>query len=128
VPTDAHTSELYGFKKLEVWQKSMDLVSLIYKTTQSFPRDELFGLTSQIRRATVSIPANIAEGAGRRSKAEYANHCGIARGSSAEVMTLVEIARREGLIEEQSAADLDRRITQIVQMLTGLIRSLERLH
>ncbi|HEX7870206.1 MAG TPA: four helix bundle protein, partial [Chryseobacterium sp.] len=74
-----------NFKELLVWQKSINFVTEIYETTNSFPRDEMYGLTSQIRRASISIPSNIAEGNSRRSVADYLQFLKIARGSSAEV-------------------------------------------
>ena len=79
------------YEELEVWQKAMELVALIYRLTKGFPREEVYGLTSQLRRAAVSVPSNIAEGQGRRSTKEFLNHLSMARGSLLEVETQTEI-------------------------------------
>ncbi len=83
-----------SFRDLRVWQAGMDLVELIYRLTQKFPSCEVYGLTSQMRRAAVSIPANIAEGHTREHTKEYLNHLSIAQASLAEVQTHIEIAVR----------------------------------
>ena len=82
------------YRELEVWQAGMDLVEVVYAVTRTFPRDELFGLTAQTRRATISVPSNIAEGACRRTTGAFLNHVSIALGSHAEVETCLEIAIR----------------------------------
>src|SRR5690349_21718018 len=82
-----------SFPELQVWQRSMQLAVSIYRLTKDFPREELYGLTSQIRRAAVSIPSNIAEGQGRIGAGEFRQFLGIARGSTCEVQTQFEIAR-----------------------------------
>ena len=82
-----------SFRDLTVWQRAMQLTVAVYKLTQEFPREELYGLTSQIRRSVVSIPSNIAEGQGRASPAEFRQFLAIARGSNCEVQTQLEIAR-----------------------------------
>ncbi len=82
-----------SFRDLQVWQKSMQLTIAIYRLTKDFPREELYGLTSQIRRSAVSVPSNIAEGQGRLNIAEFRQFLGIARGSTCELQTQLEIAR-----------------------------------
>ena len=82
-----------SFRDLLVWQRSMQLAAAIYRLTRDFPREEMFGLTSQLRRAAVSIPSNIAEGHGRLSRAEFRQFLGVSRGSNFELQTQVEIAR-----------------------------------
>jgi four helix bundle protein len=82
-----------SFRELHVWQKSMKLTVAIYQLTRDFPRDEMYGLTSQIRRAAVSVPSNIAEGQGRSSGGEFRQFLGVARGSNCELETQLEIAR-----------------------------------
>ena len=82
-----------SFRDLQVWRKAMQLTVTIYRLTQGFPREEVYGLTSQIRRAAVSVPSNIAEGQGRLSPGEFRQFLGIARGSVCEVQTQLEIAR-----------------------------------
>ena len=91
---------IHSYKELIVWQKSLQFVKLIYKITKVFPKDEQFGLTSQIRRAAVSIPSNIAEGYGRRSHKEYKQFYSIAYGSALEVDTQLVIANEIGYISE----------------------------
>jgi four helix bundle protein len=91
-----------GYKKLEAWKKSMQLVDEIYKLTRSFPKDEIYGLTSQIKRASVSIPCNIAEGIGRNYKKDTIQFLHISRGSLYEVETLLEITRMTASITEKN--------------------------
>jgi four helix bundle protein len=86
-----------SFRELVVWQRSIQLATLIYRLTQSFPREELYGLTSQLRRAAVSVSSNIAEGQGRLSSGEFRQFLGVARGSNFELQTQLEIARQLGL-------------------------------
>ena len=109
-------------EKLDVWIKSLDLVVRIYKATESFPKEEKFGLTSQIRRAAVSVPANIAEGAGRRSEKEFAYFLSNAQGSSSEVETELLIAHRLGYLNPDVFGELQTSLDQIGQMLHGLAR------
>jgi four helix bundle protein len=82
-----------SFRDLDVWKRSIQLTVSVYKLTQEFPKEELYGLTSQMRRAAVSVPSNIAEGHGRLNKNEYRQFLGIARGSNFELQTQIEIAR-----------------------------------
>ena len=109
---------------LIVWQKAMDSVTEIYKVTSSFPSSERFGLTSQIRRAAVSIPSNIAEGHGRKATGAYLHHLSIAHGSLMEVETQLQISARLELINADSLSDLTSRTNEIGKMLNGLSRSL----
>ncbi|OJX31178.1 MAG: four helix bundle protein [Chryseobacterium sp. 36-9] len=113
------------FKELIVWQKSIDLVTKIYKVTEKFPSNEIYGLTSQLRRASVSIPSNIAEGNTRRSKADYVQFLRIARGSCSEVETQIIISKNLGFIDENSFEELSFNIIEISKMLSGLINSLK---
>src|SRR5689334_7896665 len=89
------------YSDLIVWQKAMDFAELVYAATQSWPRDELYGLTSQVRRAAVSVPSNIAEGQGRLSTKEFIHHISIARGSLLEVETQLLLAQRLGYIQTE---------------------------
>ena len=109
-------------EKLDVWEKSIDLVVLIYKATETFPKEEKFGLTSQIRRAAVSVPANIAEGAGRRFEKEFAYFLSNAQGSTSEVETELLIAHRLGYLNRKVFDELQTSLDKIGQMLHGLAR------
>jgi four helix bundle protein len=114
--------EIKSHKDLKVWQESMDLVVEIYKLTKFFPKEEQFGLTSQMRRSSISIPSNIAEGAGRKGSKEFNRFLYIALGSLAEIETQLEIAYRLNYIENNS--EINEKIIYIRRMLTKLIKSL----
>ncbi len=103
----------------------MDLVRKIYASTRSFPKEEMYGITSQVRRAGVSIPANIAEGQARNTKGEFVQFIGIARGSLAELVTLLEISRDLSYLTPQDAKELLSGCGEIGRLLSGLKRSLE---
>jgi four helix bundle protein len=112
------------YSDLQVWQKAIDLVTEIYRLTADFPNDERFGLISQIRRAAVSIPANIAEGHGRKSTNAFINHLSIANGSLMELETHLQISLRLRLAPEQSITDILSRTDEIGKMISGLRSSL----
>lgn len=114
-----------NFKELLVWQKSINFVTEIYQVTNNFPKDEMYGLTSQIRRASISIPSNIAEGNSRRSVADYLQFLKIARGSCAEVETQLIIAQNLKFLSEEHYLKLNQDIIEISKMLNGLINSLK---
>lgn len=113
-------------EKLDVWKKGIDFVVALYKTTESFPKEEKFGLTSQLRRAAVSIPANIAEGAGRKSYKEFAHFLSNSQGSASEVETELLIASRLSYIEDSRYLALRSSLDEIGHMLTGLCQHLEK--
>jgi four helix bundle protein len=108
-----------------VWREAMDLVVGIYRFSGSLPKDELFGLATQIKRAAVSIPANIAEGYGRESSGAYAQHLKIAQGSLKELETHLLIVQRVDLAEAADIEPLIQHCDTIGKMLRGLIRSIE---
>ena len=110
-------------KDLKVWQKSIDMVVEIYLATSTFPKDELYGLTSQIRRASVSIPSNIAEGYGRFSDKELIRFLFISLGSASEVETQLIICNRLNYLLEKDFNNLSLLNNEIIKMLAGLIRS-----
>jgi len=114
---------LTDHRELLAWQQAVNLVELVYRDTEHFPHHELYGLVSQMRRSAVSIPANIAEGAGRNSPRELIQFLGIASGSKAELETHLEIARRLGMIGDDSA--VFRQIERVGQLLTALRKSLQ---
>ena len=110
-------------ERLDVWRDAMELVTEIYRFSAGFPDSERFGLVAQIRRAAVSVPSNIAEGAARRSRLEYMRFLSIARGSLSEMDTQLEIAHRPGFAEHESGiTDL---LDRIFARLNALIRSLD---
>ena len=111
-----------GHKELIVWQKAMEMVTEIYRLTRDFPKEEMYGLVSQMRRAAVSIPSNIAEGQGRQSKGEFRQFLGIARGSYAELETQIEIAKNLGFLPTPNP--IDERLAEVGRLLNGLIKSL----
>jgi four helix bundle protein len=110
--------EVRNHRDLIAWQRAMDFVELIYKLSASFPADERFGLTSQIRRAAVSVPSNIAEGAARRSRKEFAHFVSIALASAVEIDTHLELALRLGFVSPPlTELEACRRLTQILVAL-----------
>lgn len=113
-----------SYRELLVWQKAMALVTEIYRCTDKFPRAEMFGLTSQLKRAVVSIPSNIAEGQGRDSSKEFLYHLSVAYGSLTEAETQLQIAVNLGFLESEDATTLFDRSAEIGRMLNGLSRSI----
>jgi four helix bundle protein len=114
-----------SYRDLLVWQKALNLVTKIYQNTQKFPKEEIYGLTSQIRRAAVSIPSNIAEGKGRNSKGEFSQFLGHARGSLYELETQVLIAQNLNYLNENEANELLKLSGELGRMLNGLKTSLK---
>ncbi len=114
------------YSDLVVWQKSMDLVTEVYKFANNFPSDERFGLCSQIRRAAVSVPSNIAEGHGRKATGAYINHLSIAHGSLMELETQIQIALRLEFVEPSAALALIAQSNEIGRMLNALKNSLTK--
>jgi len=114
------------FRGLAVWRQAHSLVLDIYRATGSFPKQELFGLTSQIRRAAASIPTNIAEGCGRDGDAELGRFLNIAKGSTSEVEYLLQLARDLNYIELQTEEQLTLQTVEIRKMLYGLQKSLRQ--
>ena len=108
------------FKELKVWQKAIDLVTETYLKSGSFPKEELYGLTSQIRRSAVSIPSNIAEGCGRKTNKDFANFLGVALGSAFEFETQLIICRNLEFIPETDFAFLEGEIHHIQNMIIKL--------
>ena len=113
------------FKKLAVWERSHDLALQVYKVTSTFPRDEVYGLTSQIRRAASSVPANIAEGCGRDSDADFARFLHIAMGSASELEYHLLLSRDLGHLPADNYLGLNEETTQVKRMLAGLLRRLK---
>jgi len=111
-------------KRLLAWRKSMDLVVEIYELTKTFPGDEIYGLTSQLRRASVSVPSNISEGAAGRSQLQFQNFLSIAIGSLNEISTQLEIAYRVGYLDHDKLADMEQRVDECLALTFGLRKSL----
>lgn len=109
-------------KDLDVWKESMSLVEEVYKLTESFPKNEIFGLTSQMRRAATSIPSNIAEGAARNSDKEFIQFLHVSLGSLAELETQLLLSRKLGFLKNEQ---LDGRVERIRKMLLGLVKYLK---
>ena len=114
-----HSTE---FRALKVWQSAIDFTIKIYEVCRNFPKDEVFGLTSQIKRAVVSIPSNISEGCGRETLKDFIHFLFIARGSCYEVSSHIEVCRRLDFISETNYYDLLRDVDAIGKMLNGLIK------
>lgn len=118
-----------SYQDLIVWQKAMDLAEAIYAATRMFPREEIYGLSSQLRRSAVSIPSNIAEGHGRQSTREFLHHLSITRGSLNELETQVILAQRLGYIDDTSLQRINVLINEVGRLLGGLMNALmERRH
>jgi four helix bundle protein len=115
---------MFNFEKLSVWQKAIDFADLVYWSTRTFPAEERFGLTNQMRRAAVSVSSNIAERCSRISKADFARFLEIATGSVFEVTSQAFIARREGFLEEDGFRAIYSVAGEQSRMLSGLRKSL----
>ena len=117
---------MFGFENLEVWQKSIEFSRLIYEFTRSFPAGERFGLTSQMRRASVSISSNIAEGSSRSSKKDFARFVQLAYGSLMETVSQSHIAMQQEFLVEDRMAAIRSSAEELARMLSGLKRSLDK--
>ncbi len=115
-----------GYRELIVWQRAMDSVESIYLATRDWPREEVYGLTGQARRAAVAVPANIAEGHGRTGPKEFLHHLSIANGSLHEVETHLLIAKRLRYVDESSCEALLAQTAEVGRLLQGLIKNRRR--
>lgn len=120
------SNKILSHRDLLVWQKSVDLVDLLYEMTDSFPKHELYGMSSQLRRAGVSVPSNIAEGNGRGTTQDYIRFLFTSYGSLMEVDTHVHLAQHRNYIRQGDEDRVIERLSEIGRMLNGLINSLER--
>jgi len=114
-----------GYQDLVVWQKAMELVTAVYRITRDWPHEEQYGLISQVRRAAVAIPSNLAEGHGRSGRREFAHHVSIAYGSLCELETQLLIAERLGYSNAEATEFLMNRIADVRRLTNGLLRSLQ---
>jgi len=118
--------DIRNYRDLVVWQRAMDLVEMIYRLSRSFPKDEIYGLVAQLRKAAVSVPANIAEGRGRHTTKEFLHFLSIASGSLVEMETHVLIAERLNYVEHQAASEAIELAAEVGRLANGLIRSLRK--
>jgi four helix bundle protein len=109
-----------NYRDLLAWQKAMDFAEEVYRVTRLFPKEEMYGLTAQMRRACVSIPSNVAEGQGRRSDGAFAQHLSIAHGSLRELETQLLLAGRFGYLEKSSVEELIEQASEVGRLITGL--------
>lgn len=114
-----------NFKNLKVWQNGVNIVVEIYKSTEDFPKDEMYGLTGQIKRSAVSIPSNITEGAGRNSDKDFNRFLDVALGSSFELETQLIIANKLNFLKDEDFIQLNERIDEEQKMIIGLQKSLK---
>jgi four helix bundle protein len=117
---------LKNFKELKVWQKSYVLCLKVYKMTNSFPREEVYGLTSQIRRSAVSVPSNIAEGYGRKTTPDYIRYLYISYGSTCELETQLLLSHDLDYVEKGEMKGIQEELGEVERMLKALIKSLEK--
>ena len=113
-----------SYKDLKVWEKSVSLAIEVYRITEHFPKEEIYGLTSQMRRAAVSIPSNIAEGRNRGTRKDFCNFLRIALGSCAELSTQIEIAKKLPKTSELNYVDIESILTEIMKMLYTIVKKL----
>lgn len=117
---------MHRFEELKIWQKAMDITENCYRATDNFPKEEKYGLTSQLRRSAVSIPSNIPEGAGRNSNGEFAQFLGIANGSSFELLTQLYLSKRLDLITEDKVRPIINEVLEVTKMNYSLQRTLKK--
>lgn len=116
---------MHNFKELKVWQKAVDLAVKIYTVTKSFPVEEKFGLVSQMRRAGVSVPSNIAEGCAKTSSKSFVNSLEVSLGESFELETQMIISERVGILDPELAKEMEADLTEVKRMIMGLKNSIE---
>ena len=117
---------MHNYQELKIWQKAMDVTEQTYRLTSKFPKEEKYGLTSQIRRSAVSIPSNIAEGAGRNTDGEFKNFLGIASGSSNELFTQLILSHRLELVSENTIKPILNELIEIQKMNYALIQKFSK--
>jgi four helix bundle protein len=113
---------MHNFQKLEVWKASMELTTEIYNYTKNFPDNEVYGITSQMRRCSISIPSNIAEGSGRKTNKEFVHFLSIANGSSYELQTQIIVSNNIGYINEEVKDSLTTKLISVQKMIYTLIQ------
>ncbi len=123
-PLSDETDKSYNYRELRVWKMGIEFTNKIYLLTKNFPKDETFGLSSQLKRAAVSIPSNIAEGSVKRSNKDFARFLQIAYGSIAEIDTQLTIAEYQNFVDKKTATELYNDLASLRKMLNGLRKSL----
>lgn len=113
-------------KDLVVWKKGIELCKMVYKVTEDFPKSEIYGITSQMRRSVVSIPSNIAEGRSRNTTKDFLHFLSISLGSASELETQIEIARELSFITQQKYIDLNSHLVEVSKMIVGLMKKLNQ--
>jgi four helix bundle protein len=126
IPDRERRQQVYSYRDLAVWQKAVEIAVECYRVTQAFPKHETYGLSAQLQRAAVSVPANIAEGRSRKYTREFLHHLSIAYGSLAELETHIEIARRLSYLPTEKADALIDGCIAVGRMLNGLHNSLQK--
>lgn len=116
---------MHNFKELKVWQRAMDLAELVYRAVGIFPKEEMYGLSSQIKRSAISIPSNISEGAGRATNNQFKYFLEIAMGSANELQSQIELSRRLKFISDVESESLSRETQEIYKMILGLYNKLK---
>ncbi|MGA9669010.1 MAG: four helix bundle protein [Terracidiphilus sp.] len=114
-----------SFRDLQVWQRSIQLSVSVYRLTKDFPREEIYGMTNQMRRASVSVASNIAEGHGRMSTGEYRQFLGMARGSNSELQTQLEIARALGFGNSKMIEEVEGLSFEVGKMISGVLNAIK---
>ncbi|MDG5492152.1 four helix bundle protein [Psychroserpens sp. SPM9] len=117
---------MHRFEELKIWQKAMDITENCYRATEDFPPVEKYGLVSQLRRSAISIPSNIAEGAGRNTNGEFKQFLGIANGSSFELLTQLYLSKRLNLINEESVRPIINEVLEVTKMNFSLQKSIKK--
>lgn len=117
---------MYRFEKLRVWDKAMDFCELVYEKSRNFPKEEIYGLTSQLRRASASIPLNIAEGSACRTRKEFTQYLNVALRSQYETVTIIKLAHRLKLLNSPDYKELEEKIAEIGRLLQAFINSLKK--
>jgi four helix bundle protein len=123
---DENSGQIRDYRDLIVWKEAMDIAELVYSLTRTFPREEAFGITSQMRRSAVSVPSNIAEGFGRAQKRSFVQFLRIAQGSLKELETQALLAARVGLLSAEQVASFMEQTERLGKRLVRYVRSLER--
>ncbi|SRR6266498_142385 len=117
---------MFGFEKLDAWEKAVDYAAAVYEVTKAFPAEERFGLTNQLRRSSVSVSSNLAEGSSRSSKADFKRFIEIAYGSLLETVSQIKVAQKEEFVNKEAYEKLYDEAEPLAKMLSGLRRSLDK--